>query len=105
MSRKLPNLVDNLSEIYKKECKGCKERKRSKQYVILSGLKVINYVANANNVKKRLKPINWLIKKFSNIHQFCNGDINKFVLLSRKVCVLINSWIAGKDLMKHHYQR
>ena len=29
-------------------------------------------------------PINELIKKFSNIHQFCNGDINKFVLLLRK---------------------
>ena len=55
MSRKLPNFVDNSSEIYKKECKECKERKRSKQYVNLSGLKVINYLANANNVKKKVK--------------------------------------------------
>ena len=31
-----------------------------------------------------MKPINGLIKKFSNIHQFCNGNINKFVLLLRK---------------------
>ena len=29
-------------------------------------------------------PINVLIKKFPNIHQFCNGDINKSVLLLRK---------------------
>ena len=28
--------------------------------------------------------INGLIKKFSNMYQFCNGDINKFVLLLRK---------------------
>ena len=34
--------------------------------------------------KRWLKTINGLSKKFSNIHQFCNGDINKFVLLLRK---------------------
>ena len=31
-----------------------------------------------------MKPVNGLIKKFPNIHQFSNGDINKFVLLLRK---------------------
>ena len=31
-----------------------------------------------------LKTINGLSKKFSNIHQFCNGDINQFVSLLRK---------------------
>ena len=31
-----------------------------------------------------VKPINGLTKKFSNTHQFCNGKINKFVLLLRK---------------------
>ena len=30
------------------------------------------------------KPINGLIKKFPNTYQFCNRDINKFVLLLRK---------------------
>ena len=34
--------------------------------------------------KKWLKPVNELIKKFSSIYQFCNGDLNKFVLLLRK---------------------
>ena len=29
-------------------------------------------------------PINGLIKKFPNINKFCNGDINKFVLLLKK---------------------
>ena len=31
-----------------------------------------------------LKPVNGLIKKFASAHQFCNGDLNKFVLLLRK---------------------
>ena len=34
--------------------------------------------------KRWLKSINGLIKNFPNIHQFCNEDINKFVLLLRK---------------------
>ena len=62
------------------------------------GLKIINYVGNAKDVKKKkkknkkwLKPINGLIKKFSNTHQFCYGDIKKFVLL------------LGKDVYPHEY--
>ena len=31
-----------------------------------------------------LKPVNELIKKFPAIYQFCNDDLNKFVLLLRK---------------------
>ena len=34
--------------------------------------------------KKWLKPVDELIKKFSSIYQFCNGDLSKFVLLLRK---------------------
>ena len=30
------------------------------------------------------KSINGLNKKFPNTYQFCNGDVNKFVLLLRK---------------------
>ena len=30
------------------------------------------------------EPINGLNKKFPNTYQFCNGDVNKFVLLLRK---------------------
>ena len=40
MADKLSNLVDNLSEIYKKECNACMERKS--QNVILSDLKITN---------------------------------------------------------------
>ena len=41
MSTLLSSLVDNLSEIFKKECKGC-EGKKSNQYLILLGFKIIN---------------------------------------------------------------
>ena len=52
-----------------------------------------------NECKKRqLKPINESIEQFPNIYQFCNGDINKFVLL-----ILMNTWIARKYSLKHHY--
>ena len=34
--------------------------------------------------KKCFKSINGLIKKFPNTYQFCNEDVNKFVLLLRK---------------------
>ena len=49
--------------------------------------------------KRCFKSINGLIKKFPHIYQFCNGDLNKFILF-----IPINIWIAGKELMKHYYQ-
>ena len=46
-------------------------------------LKIINY--KCKECKQiLLKPVNRLIKKFPSVYQFCNGDINKFVLLLRK---------------------
>ena len=31
-----------------------------------------------------MKPVNRLIKKFPNVHHYCNGDPNNFFLLLRK---------------------
>ena len=45
-------------------------------------MKLINDITDSKDVKKT---INGLTKKFPNIHQFSNGDINKFVSLLRKV--------------------
>ena len=85
MSTSLSSLVDNLSEIYKEECKGCEEKRKIRS--------VYNFIGHENNklhykckeCKKRwLMSINGLIKKFPNVYQFRNEDINKFVLLLRK---------------------
>ena len=48
----LSKLVDNLSEIYKKECKGCDERRKIKSVSNFIGLKNKCEVTNAKNVKK-----------------------------------------------------
>ena len=86
MSTSLSSLVDNLSKIYKKEFKSCKERKE-----IIS---VCNFIGIKNNRlyykckqcnDESYKSINGLIKKFPNMDRFCNEDFNKFVLLLRKV--------------------
>ena len=49
------------------------------------GLENNNLIDECKECKKRsLKPINELIKTFPNVYQFCNKDIDKFVLLLRK---------------------
>ena len=51
MSASLSSLVDNLSEIYNKECKTCTERKKkSGQCAILLGLKITDSITNVKNV-------------------------------------------------------
>ena len=85
MSTSLSSLVDNLSEIYKKECKGSEEKRKIKSAYNFIGLKnnKLNYECKECE-KIWLKPVNGLIKKFTNIRQVCNGDFNKFILLLRK---------------------
>ena len=79
MSTSSSKLFDNLSEIYNKECKRCKS------VCDFIGLKNNKLYYKCNKCKKgQLKPINGLIKKFSNTYEFCNGDINEFVLFLRK---------------------
>ena len=49
------------------------------------------------------KTIKDLIRNFRNTYNFCEGDINKFVMLFRKGVILMNIWIVGKDLTKPLY--
>ena len=86
MSASLSTLVDNLSEIYKKECERCEEEKRKiKSVCNFIGLENNKLNYKCKECKKRwLMPIKGLIKKFPNVYQFCNEDINKFFLLLRK---------------------
>ena len=54
MSTSLLKLLDNLSEIYSKECKGCES------VCGFIGLKIINYIINTTNVKKTIKTNKWV---------------------------------------------
>ena len=44
-----------------------------------------------------------LIKIFAGTYEFCNKDLNKFILLLRKGVYPYEYMDIGKDLMKHHY--
>ena len=81
MQTKLYNLVDNLSEINNKDCKTCIERKNIK-----SECEFIEFKNNRLNYRCKecdgtsTKSINELIEKFPSVYQFCDSDLNKFVL-------------------------
>ena len=90
MQSKLLDFVDNLSEINKKECPKCKGKCE------FIGFKNDRLRYRCKECKKTCtKSKDRLIKKFPNIYKFCNGDLNKFVLLLRKVVYpyeCIDSW-------------
>ena len=85
MRSKLSDLVDNLSEINNKDCKTCIDRKNIKSECEFIGLKSnrLNYRCKECNGTSS-NSINEIIEKFPNTYQFCDGDLNKFVLLLRK---------------------
>ena len=84
MKSKLSDLVDDLSEINKKECPKCMRNKiKSECEFIGFGNDRLHY--RCKKCKKRCtKSKDGLIKKFLRIYKFCNGDLNKLVLLLRK---------------------
>ena len=85
ISTSLTHYVDNLSEIYNKNCsdKNCKSECEFK------GFKSNELFYDYKKCRKeQLKQMNELIKKFSNTYKFCNGDINK-----RRLSV----WIYGQQ--------
>ena len=96
MPSKLSDLVDNLSEINNKDCKTCMEGKNIRSECEFIGFKNnrLNYRWKECNGTST-KSVNELIEKFPRMHQFCNGDLNKFVMLLRKGVYLyeyIDSW-------------
>ena len=84
-SCRLSNLVDNFSEIKSKDCKTCIERKNIKSECEFNGLKNnrLKYRCKECNGTSN-KSINDLIEKFPKMYKFCDGNINKFVMLLRK---------------------
>ena len=64
MPTSLSEFVDNMSGKFNSiQCKQCIENKRCEEFETI---------------------IEGLIKKFPSIYQFCNGDLNKFILLLRQ---------------------
>ena len=85
MQSKLSDLADNLSEINDKDWKICIKRKKIRSECEFIGLKNnrLNYKCKECN-EASAKSVNDLIEKFPRMYQFCNGYLNKSVLLLRK---------------------
>ena len=81
MSTSLSNLVNNLSEgVYNDKCTDCKS---CLDYMTTKDEQLIfRCFEYKKNYEKGLNKE--LIKRFANIYEFCNGDINKFILLLRR---------------------
>ena len=82
MSLSLSKLADNLSEgIHSNKCSNCKS---NLDYIrITKNKKLLLKCFNCNTYHKK-KFNKDLIKKFENTYNFCNNDLNKFVLFLRK---------------------
>ena len=90
MNTSLSDLVDNLSKVYKKECKGYEERKKIKSVCKFIGLKNNKLHYKREECKKTwLKPINGLIKKYINF--VMETLINLFCYYKR----CLSLWIHG----------
>ena len=81
MSSLLSNLVDNLSEeVHSEKCTDCKS---CLDYMSIKDNQLIFRCFECKkNYKKDFNKE--LIKRFANIYEFCNEDINNFILLLRK---------------------
>ena len=85
MSKSLSSLVNNLSEIYKRECKKCEEREKIILKCRFIGIEDNRLSYECIKCSDKLhKSINGLDKKPPNTYKFCNNDLNKFALLLRK---------------------
>ena len=97
MSTSLSEIVDNISGIFNSiECKSCIEKIKINSECCFVDLKNNRFIYKCKECKEEWKrPINELIEKFLSIYQFCNGNLNKFVLLLRKSVYLykcMHSW-------------
>ena len=86
MSASLSNVVDNWSQFFNSlESKLCMEKIKINSECCFVGLKNNRLIYRCKECKEEWKrQIERLIRKFPSIYQFCNGDLNKFILLLRK---------------------
>ena len=96
MSISLSNLVNNLSEIYDKECKKYMDRKKISLNCEFIGFKNGRLNYNGKECKKSYtKLTNEPIKIFPTFYKFCNGDLDNFFLLLRK-CAYPDEYIGSQ---------
>ena len=98
MRDSLATHVDNLSEINNKDCKTCLERKNIKLERKFIGFRNnrLSYRWKKCN-KTSPKPINDLIKSFQVHINFAKVILINLYYYWEKVCILMNTWVAGKD--------
>ena len=99
MSTALSNLADNLSEIYKKTCPHCKNRKIENSEYWFFKLNNDNdkLVYKSGECKNEWEePFEHkLIENFPSVYELCEGDLDKFILLLKKGAYpyeYIDSW-------------
>ena len=82
-SSSLSNFVDNLSEgLYNCKCDDCHSYLNYIKKTKSNNKLFFKYFDCKKNDKKDFNKD--LIKRFENAYEFCDRDINKFILLSRK---------------------
>ena len=82
----LSNLADNTSGIFNStECKSCIEKIKINSECCFVGLKNNRLIYKCKECKEEWnRPLNKLIENFPSIYQFCNENLNKFVMLLSK---------------------
>ena len=99
MSSSLSSLVDNVSEgLHNDKCTDCKS------YLDYMSIKNNQLIPRCFECKKNYKKDfnKELMRRFANISEFCNGDINKFILLLRKRVYLyeyMDSWERFDEIL------
>ena len=94
-------LVDNLSGIFiSKVYKKCVERNKINSECRFVGLKGDRLEYKCRECREKWHDS---INKFPSIYQFCNGDLNKFILLLRKCVYPYEDMGVWENLMKPQY--
>ena len=100
MATLLSNVVDNLREgIHKIKYKDCD---CFLQYESVKD-NLIKYKCLSCNKDYSNRIFEELKKRFNNTFQFFNNDVNKFILLLKKVFMFMSKWMTRKNLRKQNY--